>query len=139
MAKFVNTDVRVVISGVDLSDHVSEATVTRHVDDVEVTSMGDFSHTRIPGLREDKFDVTFFADFAANSVDAVLSGLMTAGTVFNMTVKATSATTGPTNPIFSGSVVMVGDYTPIAGAVGDASSTSVSFPVAAGTIHRATA
>jgi hypothetical protein len=139
MAKFVVKDAVITVSGVALSDHVSEVTVTLHVDDVEVTSMGDFSHTRIGGLREDSFEVTFFSDFATSSVDATLHGLLVAGTPFNMTVKPTSAATSATNPIYSGSVVLVGDYTPFVGAAGDASQTTVQFPVASGTIHRATA
>jgi len=44
-----------------------------------------------------------------------------------VTVKPTTAATSATNPEFQGNVV-ISEYNPLDGAVGDASSTSVTWP-----------
>jgi hypothetical protein len=59
-------------------------------------------------------------------VDAVLFPLYDSGGTFTVTVKATSSTTSSTNPQYS-MVSRLFNYNPIAGAVGDASTTTVTF------------
>jgi hypothetical protein len=140
MAVFVIRNAWVRVNGVDLSDHVSEVEVQATAADVDVTAMGAGGHQRILGIRDDAFNVTFFSDFASAKVDATLWPLFTAGggagSLFLIEVAADGTTISATNPKYSGTCILT-EYSPIAGAVGDASMTQVPFPVN-GTIARGT-
>ncbi len=50
MAVFLNNNVGVKISTVDLSDHVTAVTLNRTFDELEVTAMGDGGHKFVKGL-----------------------------------------------------------------------------------------
>lgn len=134
MASLVLTDAVVTVNAVDLSDFVTSVTISIEVDDQEDTAMGDSYRSRVPGLKEFSVDIDFNTDFAASAVDATIWPLV--GTVTAVTVKPTSAATAATNPLYSGNV-LVTEYSPLDGGVGDLSTTSVSWP-SAGALSRAT-
>lgn len=134
MASFAFTDASVVINAVDLSDHVRSVTLNVEAEDLEDTAMGDTYRSRIGGLKDWSIDVEFNQDFAASEVDATIFPIL--GTVVTVTVKPTSAAVGATNPSYSGSV-LISEYNPLDGSVGDLATTSVSWP-GAGTLTRAT-
>jgi len=134
MATFTLTDATVTVNSVDLSDWITSVTLQIKVDDQEDTAMGDTYRSRIGGLKEWSMDIDFNADFAASAVDQTVWPLL--GTVTAVTVKATSASNSSTNPQYSGSV-LVAEYSPIDGDVGDLATTSVSWP-GTGTLSRAT-
>jgi len=136
MAKHVITNAWVRVNTSDLSDHVQSVEVNMTADDIDVTAMGQGGRDRLQGIRDDQFAVTFWNDFAAGSVDAVLSPLMIGASIFLVEVAENGSTISATNPKFSGSCIMT-EYHPISGAVGDASQNQVTFPVK-GTITRGT-
>jgi hypothetical protein len=125
MATFVLTDADVTINSVNLSGWVTSVTLSIEVDDQENTAMGSGFRSRQGGLKEWSLDVDLNADFGASAVDATVYPLL--GTVVPVTIKATSAAVSATNPQYSGSV-LVSEYSPIDGGVGDLSTTSVSWP-----------
>jgi hypothetical protein len=131
MAKFVLKDAVVTIASVDLSDHASSVTVETTTDEVDVTGFTAASYREFTdGFKDATITVAFLQDFAAGEVDATLWNLgpgNTAGTTFPVTVKATSAATSATNPLFSMPAAKMYGYSPIAGGVGDAASTDVTF------------
>lgn len=135
MASFAFTDASVVINAVDLSDHVRSVTLNVEAEDLEDTAMGDTFRSRIGGLKDWSIDLEFNQDFAASEIDATIFPIL--GTVVTVTVKPTSAAVGATNPSYSGSV-LISEYNPLDGSVGDLATTSVSWP-GAGTLTRATA
>lgn len=135
MATFTLTDVSVTINSVDLSDWVTSVTLSVEVDDQEDTAMGDTYRSRIGGLKSFKLDIDFNADFGASAVDQTIWPLLGTSTTF--IVKPTSGANSTTNPAYSGSV-LVTEYTPIDGGVGDLATTSVSWPGTT-TLARATA
>lgn len=135
MASFAFTDASVVINAVDLSDHVRSVTLNVEAEDLEDTAMGDTYRSRIGGLKDWSIDLEFNQDFAASEIDATIFPIL--GTVVTVTVKPTSAAVGATNPSYSGSV-LISEYNPLDGSVGDLATTSVSWP-GAGTLTRATA
>ncbi len=130
MAVFVLKDAVVTIDGVNLSDHVSEVSIETERDEVDVTAMGATNKVNVAGLGDATITCTMFQDFAAAKVDATLWPLSTSNTAFVVTVKATSAATSTTNPLYSMTTLMYG-YSPISGGIGDASSTEVVFRNAA--------
>lgn len=135
MASFAFTDASVVINAVDLSDHVRSVTLNVEAEDLEDTAMGDTFRSRIGGLKDWSVDIEFNQDFASSEVDATIFTIL--GTVVTVTVKPTSAAVSTTNPSYSGSV-LISEYNPLDGSVGDLATTSVSWP-GAGTLTRATA
>ena len=130
MPHFVNKDIVVTIDGVNLSDHVSEVSIESERDEVDVTAMGAVNKVMVAGLGDATITMTMFQDFAASEVDATLWPLSTTNTAFVVTVKATSAATSTTNPLYSMTSLMYG-YSPISGGIGDASSTELTFRNAA--------
>ena len=122
------------IGGVDLSDHISSATLEKNADEVETTAFGDASRTLIGGLQSGVLTINFHQDYAASEVDATISPLVGSLTAF--VFKPTNAVVGSTNPSESGSV-FVNSYTPISAEAGTLSTFSVSWPTS-GTITRAT-
>ena len=130
--KFVFKDASVSVSGTDLSDHVSSVTIEAPYDEVEVTAMGDDSHNALPGLRADSIAVEFHQDFAADSVDSVLSALNGDPAGGAIEVRPTSDAVGATNPKWSGTALLFG-YSPLSGGVGDGAKVSATFkPTSAG-------
>lgn len=134
MASFAFTDASVTINSVDLSDHVRSVTLNIEAEDLEDTAMGDTFRSRIGGLKDWSIDIEFNQDFAASEVDATIFPLL--GTVVAVEVRPTSSSVSSTNPKFSGNV-LVSEYNPLDGSVGDLATTSVSWP-GAGALTRAT-
>jgi hypothetical protein len=126
MAKFVLRDAVVTIAGSNLSDHFSSVEIDQPAEEVEFTSFGAGYREFGQGLKDATINVEAFTDFAAGSVDAVLYPLYDSGGTFAVTVKATSSATSSTNPIYT-MVSRLFSYNPIAGAVGDASTTTLTF------------
>ena len=136
MAKFVLTDASVTINAIDLSDHVESLTINYGAETPDQTSMQDITRRRLPGLIDWTVDLTFRSDFAAASVDATLFPLVGAAAI-TLIIKPTSAAVGPTNPTFTGQV-LVGTYNPLAGTVGDTSNSTTTL-TGDGTLVRAEA
>ena len=122
------------INSVDLSDHMTQASLDIEYDSVTTTSFGDTVETLIAGIGRATLAVTFNQDYAASEVDATLNGLV--GTTTAFVFKATGASVSATNPSYAGTVVVTA-YTPMSAEVGTLSTLSVSWPVT-GAITRAT-
>ena len=130
--KFVLKDAFISIDGVDLSDHCSSVTIETTFDEQDVTGFGSTYREFLQGLGDATITLAIFQDFDAASVDATLWPLSQSGDTFPVIVRATSAVVGPTNPQFdmTGSLF---SYNPIAGEVGNASTTDVSIRNASST------
>jgi hypothetical protein len=122
------------VNSVDLSDHVRKVTLHIKSDELDSTAMGATYHARAGGLNDWSIAIDFNQDFAAAKVDATIFPLL--GTTTTVTAKATSAANAATNPQYSGSV-LVADYSPLDGSVGDLATSSVSWN-GAGTLSRLT-
>jgi hypothetical protein len=137
MARIVLTDVGVVINGVDLSDHVASVTINQNFDAVETTAFGDGGRTRVGGLEDSSLSLDFHQDFASADVDATISPLVGGTAAFVIAPFGTAVGASGTAPRYSGSV-LVTEWTPLNGTVGDLSTASVTWPVS-GQIARGTA
>lgn len=140
MAKIVLRDCVINVNGTDFSSHVSSVTVNLSKDEIDTTNFGGQGRERAAGLKDDSFEVTFQQDFAAASVDAVLYPLWDDETEFTVTVRPRVGTGSPAadNPVYSATCILL-EYTPLAGDVGDLSTTDVTFPAQRTGITRATA
>lgn len=126
MAKTVLTDASLTVNGVDLSDHCSAVAIEASADEVDVTGFTAAFRETMPGLQDATITATFYQDFASSEVDQTLWTLFTNGSTFSVVVKASTAATSSTNPSFTMTSRLY-SYSPIAGAVGEASTTDVTF------------
>lgn len=126
MAAFVITSPVITINGVDLSDHVDSVEINDETADVKTTNFGSGGNeTRVGGLKSGSITISMQQDYAASKVDA--TAWAARGTAITVTVKASSAATSATNPLYSGSY-LVTQYKPVSGKVGDLSMLSVTWP-----------
>jgi hypothetical protein len=122
MGKFVLVDASTEIDGTDLSKRASQVTVEMPTDEVDVSAMQSEMKETERGLRDASMTFNFFQDFAASQTDSVLWPLNESGEKFIVIVKPFSGPVSATNPAY----IMGGklyNYTPIAGGVGEASTT----------------
>ena len=124
MAIFLSNGVVVTLNSVDLSDHVTSATINRSFDELEVTAMGDSAHKFVKGLEASTITLDFLNDNAAATVIPTLRAAY--GTTVTLVIKQSSAAVSATNPSYTASV-LVNNLQNVNGAVGDISSQSITF------------
>ncbi len=127
MAVFLSNGVQVTLNSVDLSDHVTSATINRVFEELEISAMGDTARKYTKGLETSTITLDFLNDNAASGAGSVRAALQAAwGTTVPITLKQTNAVVSTTNPEYQ-STILVNNTTDINGAVGDISSQSITF------------
>jgi hypothetical protein len=124
MAIFLSNGVVVTLNSVDLSDHVTSATINRVFEELEVTAMGDQSRKFTRGLETSTISLDFLNDTATSEVLQTLQAAW--GTTVPITLKQTSAAISASNPEYQ-TTILVNNTTDINGAVGDISTQSITF------------
>ncbi len=133
MAKFLTTDVKVVVASVVLSDHAFNVDTpsTKNQEDVSgfsPTGAREF----LPGQEDQTITVQFLQDFAAAKVHATLNQLYEGGTPFPIYLQPVSALgTSATNPIFGGTALLY-DYNGLSGALSARAEITATFKPASG-------
>ena len=136
MAKTVITSRYVSLNGTDISSSLSGASLEITVEEVDKTSLGSAGWREVAaGLKSGSVTLNFQQDFGASGVDATHYPLI--GTEGTVVIRPTSGTVSATNPAYTAHV-LVSQYTPIAGSVGDLATFDVTFPTV-GAVSRATA
>lgn len=127
MAQFVSKTIFLSVATVDLSDHVTRATLTVDQEAIDVTALGATTTTRIftPGLINWSLEVEFQQDYAASKVDATLWGLL-GNAAIAIVFRPTNGAKAATNPEFTGTV-MLETYPAISAQVGSLSMSSAKF------------
>lgn len=137
MARIVLTDAYVKIGAVDLSDHIASVEISQSFDAIETTAFGDGGRTRVGGLEDSTLTLSFHQDFAAASVDATIAPLVGGTAAFEIRAVGTATAVSSTNPKWTGTV-LVTEWSPLSGAVGELSTADVTWPVS-GQVSRGTA
>ena len=128
MPKFVLRDAQVTVAGVDLSDHVTSVTITTTRPEVDVTAMGDDFQAFIGGIPDATVEIAYLQSFTAAKVDATHWPLVNSDTTFPVAVRPVNAAGSSTNPTFvMVQSLLLGDYQPVAGDVGSAATTTVTY------------
>jgi hypothetical protein len=136
MARIVLTNAYVTVNSVDVSDHVASVTLNSSIDVVETTAFSTTAaRTRIGGLADNSISLEFHQDYATGEVEATVYPLL--GTTTTVIVKPNGSTTSATNPAYT-ATVLVSEWTPLNGAVGELATASVTWPVS-GAITKTTA
>ena len=117
---------KVKIGSIDISDHITSATLTQSSDELEITSMGDSARKYVSGLQTGTLDLEFLNDFAAANVCATLQSAIYTTVVAKVMPGTDGTTIAATNPLYTVSI-LINNLTPISGAAGEMSSSSLSF------------
>lgn len=126
MAKIVLTNPKILINSVDLTDRVASISLDMSFDEVETTAFGSSARTRVAGLGDHSFNASFHQDFASGEVEQTIYPLL--GTTTEVKVKAVNATTTTDNPEYQFTVLLT-EWAPVSGAVGELLTADVTWPV----------
>ena len=136
MAKVVITSRYVSLNGTDISSSLSGASLEMTVEEVDTTSLGSLGWKEVAaGIKSGSVTLNYQQDFGAAAVDATLYPLL--GTQGTVVMRPAAGTISATNPAYT-ATVLISQYTPISGAVGDLQTFDVTFPTS-GSVTRATA
>jgi hypothetical protein len=137
MAKFVVTSNAISLNGSDISANCARAELALTAAEVDVTDFGSSGWTEvIGGLKSGTVSLDFHSDFGSGAVSALFQDLI--GTIGTVTLIAGNGTAASgTTPEYTAEV-LINSFTPVAGAVGDLSTFTVSFPTT-GEVSYATA
>lgn len=128
MAIFMGNKVAVIAGTTTITSYVSTVSLTREVDQVEITAMNDQVQNMIGGVERPVLNLELFNDFAASSVNSIFEDAL--GSKLNIKLIPVSGTVSATNPSYTMSC-LISSWTPINGAVDAVASVSVSLPVTA--------
>lgn len=118
------------VNAVDLSTLVTNITINRSFDELEVTALGDQGHRFVKGLEASSITIDFLNDSASSKT---LQTLQTNwGNNVTVTFKQKDAAVAADNPLYT-MTCLINNTTPVNGAVGDLSTQSVTWNVS-GTI-----
>jgi hypothetical protein len=136
MAKMTLKAAYLALNGVDRSSWTSSAELSMEVDEGDVTTYASQGWKEVlDGLASGELGIKFKQDVADNALDETMWALF--GTVVSFEVRLSNAVVGASNPKYTGSV-LVREWKPIAGDVGDVAEVDVTYPTS-GIVSRAVA
>lgn len=129
MSRIVLNNPYITINSVDLTSRIAQVSLDMSFDEIETTAFGDSARTRVAGLGDHSFSASFHQTFSTSGVEQTIYPLL--GTTTQVVVKAVNTTTTTTNPTYTFNV-LVTEWSPIAGAVGELLTADVTWPVSGG-------
>jgi len=134
VAKLVMTNANVTLGGADISQYVASVTLTTSVSEVETTSFGVGAVQRVGGLQDNSVTLEIHQDYSA--IEGLVFPLI--GGTTSLVVKPNGTAVGTANPSYTTNSVLITEWTPVNGAVGELSTISVTWPIS-GTVTKAVA
>jgi hypothetical protein len=132
MAKLVLTDANITLAGTDISADVAAVTLSSSAAEVETTAFGQGAVTRTGGLKDNSVTLSIHNEYS--SIEGLIYPLI--GSTANITIKPNGTAVGTANPSYS-ATVLITEWTPVNGAVGELASADVTWPIS-GTITKTT-
>ena len=129
MAKQVLTNVNVTFgtAATDISGYISSITLSTTAAEVVTSAMGSSAVTRIQGMIDSSVTLELQQDYP--TIEKMFWDAFSAGTSVPMTVKPNgTAAAGSSNPQYAFSVLPT-SWTPVAGAIGDLATVSITYPI----------
>ena len=125
MAKLVLTDANITLNSTDISANVAAVTVNSVAAEVETTAFGQGAVTRVGGLKDNSVTLSIHQDYSA--IEGLVYPLI--GSTASLVVKPNGTASASTaNPSYTMDV-LVTEWTPVNGAVGELASADVTWPV----------
>jgi hypothetical protein len=129
MAKIVLTAEYVALGGTDISSYLKKGELSLESDAQDSTTYGSAGWKEfLGGLKSGELSLSYLNDVAAAALDSIMFPLF--GTVITFEVRASSAAVGASNPKYTGSI-LVKEWKPVGGGVGDINAADVSYPTSA--------
>ena len=110
----------------DLSDHISSISLSTVHEIVETTEVGQIYKRVIAGLGTNSVSFEFYQDFASTSVESIIYDWIGARVLCK--IKPVNAATSTSNPEYEFQV-LISEWTPLNGAVGQLSTATVNWPI----------
>jgi hypothetical protein len=132
LAKLVLTDANITLGGTDISSDVAAVTLTSSAAEVETTAFGQGAVTRTGGLKDNSVTLEIHQEYS--SIEGLVYPLI--GSTATIVIKPNGTAVGTANPSYT-ATVLVTEWTPVNGAVGELATASVSWPIS-GTITKST-
>jgi hypothetical protein len=133
MAKLVLTNANITFNGTDISANVAAVTLSTTSADIVTTAFGSTANTRVTGLIDNSVTFSIHNDY--NAIDGIFFQLV-GSTAVSCVVKPNGTTVSTANPSYTFSV-LVTEWTPVNGAIGELNTADVTFPIS-GAITKAT-
>lgn len=135
MAKMILLASYLNLASNDLSGYTSKAELSVEVEEKDVTTFASSGWKEVlGGLKAGTLAIGWKQDVAASAIDSIMWPLL--GTVVTFEVRLSNAAVGTSNPKYTGSV-LIKEWKPITGSVGDTAELDVSYPTS-GAVARAT-
>jgi len=125
MAKLVLNNANISFNGTDISSNVASVTLSTTAAEVATTAFGSSAVTRVSGLIDNSVTFSIHNDY--NAIDGIFFPLV-GSTAVTCVVKPNGTAAGTTNPSYTFSV-LVTEWTPVNGAVGELNTADVTFPI----------
>ena len=136
MPKYIVTNPKITINGSNVSTSVAAATLELTATDVDVTNFGSSGWTEVlGGIKSGTVSLDFHSGYAAGEINTILNPLL--GTIATVAINPNGTAPSSTNPTWT-ATVLVNSVSPVAGAIGDLATFSVSYPTS-GSVTFATA
>jgi hypothetical protein len=125
----VLTDAFTLINATNWSVQIKQVEIDATIVDLDTTAFGGSGWAaRTGGIKDGTVKFQFLQDFTATTgLDAVMWPLFIAGVPVTFECRPTSAARALGNPAYTGSV-LIKEWKPIVGKVGDLATTDVTFP-----------
>ena len=135
MAKMVLKAAYLALNSVDRSSWTSKIELSTEVEEKDVTTFASLGWVELlGGIASGQLAIGFKQDVADNALDETMWALF--GTVVTFEVRLLNTTASASNPAWTGSV-LVKEWKPIAGSVGDTAELDVTYPTS-GVVTRGT-
>jgi hypothetical protein len=126
MAKLIYDNCVVTVNGVNLSTFAHNVEITHTRPSYDVSGMGAPYVEYVLGKPDAQFNITFWQDHAAASVDATLYPLANTDTPFAVSIRVENAAISTSNPEYQ-MTCLLPEYQPMAGGVDAPAETTVTF------------
>lgn len=124
--KLVLKDANITFNGTDISSYCAAVTISTSADAVETTAFGSTARTRVSGLIDNS--VTFSIHNSYNTIDGIFFPLVGSTAVTCVVKPNGTAAASTANPSYTFSV-LVTEWQPVNGAVGELATADVTFPI----------
>ena len=132
MAKLVLTDANITLAGTDISTDVAAVTLSSSAAEVETTAFGQGAVTRTGGLKDNSVTLSIHNEYS--SIEGLIYPLI--GSTAAIVIKPNGTAVGTANPSYT-ATVLVTEWTPVNGAIGELNTADVTWPIS-GTITKST-
>jgi hypothetical protein len=132
LAKLVLTNASITLASTDISDSVASVTLTSSAAEVETTAFGQGAVTRTGGLKDNSVTLSMHQQYS--TIEGLVYPLI--GSTATIVIKPNGTAVGTANPSYT-ATVLVTEWTPVNGAVGELATADVTWPIS-GTITKST-